>query len=117
MDEQNNNAADIKPVCPVCHQPVSSEQYFCPNCGNNLREKPKSISLLVQVGMYALAIFLPPLGLWPGAKYMMKKSRQAKIVGMVTIILTIISSVITIWAIFALFNSYLSQVNDLMYGM
>ncbi|MDD5290597.1 MAG: zinc ribbon domain-containing protein [Patescibacteria group bacterium] len=104
-------------VCPVCHQAVSAEYYFCPNCGNNLKEKPKAISALIQIGLYALAIFLPPLGLWPGIKYVIKKSPQAKRVGLITIVLTLISTVLTVWLIFSLFNDYLNQMNGALYGL
>jgi hypothetical protein len=106
-------------LCPVCHQGVKPEYYFCPNCGNNLKEKLMPVSGIVQIGLYALAIFLPPLGLWPGIKYLMKKSPHAnphaKRVGIITIVLTLISSVLTIWATFALLNNYLNQINSLMY--
>jgi uncharacterized membrane protein YqaE (UPF0057 family) len=92
-----------------------TEFYFCPNCGNNLRERPKPISILTQIGLYILAIFLPPLGLWPGIKYLAKKGKQAKWVGSITIVLTLISSVIVTWSIFNLFNSYLSQLEGVLY--
>lgn len=109
-----NNIAD---VCPACHQTILAEYYFCPNCGNNLKEKPMAISALVQIGLYALAVFLPPLGLWPGIKYAIKKSPQAKRVGAITIALTLVSTVLTIWAIFSLFNDYLNQMNGVLYGL
>jgi len=104
-------------VCSVCHQAISAKYYFCPNCGNNLKEKPKAISILTQVGLYALAIFLPPLGLWPGIKYMTKKGSQAKWVGGVTLVLTILSTILTTWAIFALFDNYIGQMNSALYGL
>jgi len=108
---------NIADVCPICHQAVSAEYYFCPNCGNNLKEKPMAISALMQIGLYALAIFLPPLGLWPGIKYVMKASPQARRVGMITIALTLVSTILTIWGIFLLFNDYLSQINGELYGL
>ena len=102
-------------VCDVCHQPVAPDQYFCANCGNSLREKPITVSVLAQVGTYALSILLPPLGLWPGVKYLMKKSPQARWVGAIAIVLTIISSVVMIWAIMSLFQDYLNQMNSVLY--
>jgi hypothetical protein len=108
---------NIAGVCPVCHQPVTAEYYFCPNCGHNLKEKPMPVSALVQTGLYALAVFLPPLGLWPGIKYAMKKGPQAKRIGIIAIVLTLISTVITVWAILALFENYLNQMNGVLYGM
>lgn len=108
---------NIADVCPVCHQTILEKYYFCPNCGNSLKEKPVAISALIQIGLYTLAVFLPPLGLWPGIKYVMKKSPQAKRVGIITIILTLVSTVLTIWVIFSLFNTYLSQLNGALYGL
>jgi len=54
---------NISAVCPTCHQPVSPEDYFCPNCGKDLKAKPLSVSITTQIGIYLLSIFLPPLGL------------------------------------------------------
>jgi hypothetical protein len=108
---------NITNICPVCHQTILAEYYFCPNCGNNLKEKPVKISILTQIGLYALAVFLPPLGLWPGITYMMKKNPQAKRIGLITIILTLISTILMIWAIFSVFSSYLSQMTGVLYGL
>jgi hypothetical protein len=108
---------NIVEVCPICHQPVLAEYFFCPNCGHNLKEKQIPISIIVQVGLYALAIFLPPLGLWPGIKYMMKNTKQAKWVGGVTIVLTILSSFFTIYYTLTIFNTYIGQINDLTAGI
>lgn len=104
-------------VCPVCHQGVLEGYYFCPNCGHSLKEKMVAISILTQIGLYGLAIFLPPLGLWPGIKYVMKQNPQAKWVGAITIILTLISSALTIWAIFYFSNSYFAQMSEALYGL
>ena len=87
-----NPVNEVANICPVCHQNVPAEYYFCPNCGHNLKEKPMPVPIIVQIGLYALAVFLPPLGLWPGAKYLMKKGPQAKWVGGITVALTVISS-------------------------
>lgn len=113
MDNQVNN----QEICDLCHKAVLPEYYFCPNCGNKLREELKPISFMTKLGLYALALFLPPLGLWPGAKYMIKKSKEAKKVGAITIVLTILSSILTTWAIFHVFEGYMSQVNTLLNGI
>jgi hypothetical protein len=104
-------------VCSVCHQSILPEYYFCPNCGNSLKEKPIPISIITQTGLYALSIFLPPFGLWPGIKYITKKSPQAKQVGTIILILTLISTVLTIWATFTIFQSYINQLNEVMNGL
>ena len=105
------------PICPICHQPILPTYYFCPNCGHDLQGKPKNITVLAQVGVYALALFLPPFGLWPGVQYLMRKGRQAKWVGAVAIILTLLSSALCVWFIFAFYNSYLGQINNQINGL
>lgn len=102
------------PICPVCHQVVLPEQYFCANCGSALKEKQEPISFPVQLGVYALSLFLPPLGLWPGIKYVAKKNSYAKRVGWIAIGLTIVSSVASIWVMFSLYEMYLSQLSAVL---
>lgn len=101
-------------ICSACHQPISPDYYFCPNCGNGLKEKPTPVSIVMQIGIYALSIFLPPLGFWPGFKYVIKKYPQAKRVGIIAIVLTALSTVLTVWATFSLFQDYLNQFGDLL---
>jgi len=105
---------NISPICPVCHQSVVPEWYFCPNCGKELKAKPVRVSVVTQIGIYTLSAFLPPLGLWPGIKYLGKEGREVKIVGAVAIVLTIISSVVTVWLTFHYLQSYLSIYSGLI---
>ena len=107
---------NVSNICPTCHQTVLDKYYFCPNCGRALKEKPMPVPVMTQIGLYALAIFLPPLGLWPGVKYIMKPGQQAKSVGIVVIILTLASTALMTWQIFVLFNSYLSQMSSVLTG-
>lgn len=104
----------VKPVCPVCHQTVLRRYYFCPNCGRNLRPDAKGISLLTQIGLYALSLLLPPLGLWPGIKYIMKPNKQAKKVGLIVLALTLVSTIISIRIIFYFAQSYFDQLNSVL---
>ena len=104
-------------ICPSCHQPIKPEYYFCPNCGANLKEKTAPISVWAQIGIYALSIFLPPLGLWPGIKYIMKKDKQAKTVGIIAVALTLVSSLITIWLIYGEFKIYLGTLQQSLQGL
>ena len=83
-----------QPLCPRCHQPILPEWYFCANCGKSLREKPPSTTWITQTGLYLLSIFLPPLGLWPGMKYIRSSYAPARRVGIIIIILTVISLVV-----------------------
>jgi hypothetical protein len=89
-------------VCPFCGFPVSENFYFCPGCGKKLIEPP--LTLLKTLGVYAVSIFLPPLGLVPGIKYLLQNNPKTKKVGIIAIILTVISSIITLWLTLGLIN-------------
>lgn len=102
-------------ICPFCHNPVVETFYFCPNCGKNLKTPPVSTTVLKQIGIYAVSILLPPLGLWPGIKYLRQNSKKAKIVGLIAIILTIVSTTIIVWLAIGIINqasqSFTRQMN------
>jgi len=93
-------------ICPFCKFEVSENFLFCPNCGKKLKDV-FSTSISKQIGIYALSIFLPPLGFVPGIKYFLQKDKKRKIVGTVAIVLTIISTVITVW----ISINYISQTS------
>lgn len=101
-------------ICSECHQPILPAYYFCPNCGHSLKENPVPVSIPMQIGIYALSIFLPPLGFWPGIKYAIKKYPPVRRVGIIAIVLSILSTALTVWSIFALFQTYLNQFSGLL---
>jgi hypothetical protein len=82
-------------TCKFCGQTVLSNYYFCPYCGKKLIEPP--LTMAKEIGVYLISFFLPPLGLLPGIKYLFQKSERAKKVGIIAIILTVVSIIITIW--------------------
>lgn len=97
--------------CPVCHFPVTETSYFCPNCGKKIKEPPVSVTIGKQISIYAISILLPPLGFWPGIKYVMQEDQKAKTVGLIAIVLTIISTILTLWLSFAAFNLFNQAMN------
>jgi hypothetical protein len=97
-------------ACPFCHFQLLQNYYFCPNCGKKISEPP--ITVIKQIGVYLLSIFLPPLGLWPGIRYLFSKDQKTKKVGTIAIILTIASTVITLWLSVAMFNNLTKNVNS-----
>jgi uncharacterized membrane protein YqaE (UPF0057 family) len=99
-------------TCKFCGQTVLSNYYFCPYCGKKLIEPP--ITALKEIGVYLLSVFLPPLGLWPGIKYLSQKNEKAKRVGLIAIILTIISTIVTIWISIGLLGSLTQSLNAQM---
>jgi hypothetical protein len=97
-------------TCPFCHFQLLQNYYFCPNCGKKINEPP--ITTVKEIGVYLLSIFLPPLGLWPGIRCLFSKSQRTKKVGAIAIVLTILSTVITIWLSVAAFNSLSQSVSS-----
>ena len=90
----------VPPVCPTCHQATQPDYYFCPNCGENLRQKPLSITVATQTWMYFLSIVMPSICFlairyWPGVKYARSKDPQAHMIGIVACILLVLSTFLT----------------------
>lgn len=97
--------------CKKCQLPILPSFYFCPNCANPLRSKPLPITIGKQIGIYLLSLLLPPLGLVPGIKYLFQKSGKAKMVGMVAVLLTIISTVVTLYYASIFIKKFTDQLN------
>ena len=89
-------------VCPVCHQPVASNYYFCPNCGAKIHEPPLPTGLWTQLGLYAFSIVLPIICYllitkWKGMAYLRSKDEDARTVGVIACTLLVLSSVATFY--------------------
>jgi len=95
-------------VCPSCHIEVRSTDYFCYNCGKNLKPKPLSTSLTQQILIYLGSVFLPPLGLVWGVRYLRQEDNTSKIVGVISIILTLVSLVLLL----KFTNDFIKTVNE-----
>ena len=104
MDEKTN--------CPVCHTDVRVTDFFCFNCGKNLRPKPLSTSTFKQIGLYLGSFFLPPMGIIWGIAYLKEERVEAKIVGIVAIILTLVSIVATVMFIVNFTKTLNQQLNS-----
>ena len=102
-------------ICKHCHEHVQAEFYFCPNCGNKIHEPPYKFSLLATIGVILESILLPPLGIFPGVKYLRKDDHRAKIIGITAIILTILSMIFLVMFLKNYINSVNKQLNDVNY--
>src|SRR3989344_8303151 len=96
-------------VCTICKQAIQVNWNFCPNCGNTLRVRPLSTSLGKQLLIYTISFFLPPFGLGYAFKYLKQNDRKTRIIGMVSIILTILS-VVAIIITFKMFMDYYAKI-------
>ncbi len=107
----------IGSICPACGNIVPTDFAFCPKCGKQLKDAPLSTSVFTQIWIYALSVILPPLGLWPGIKYVRHSDPKAQQIGWIAIILTVLSSIITIWLTFQFLNIYLNTFNETLNGL
>ena len=106
-------------ICPSCHQPVIPNYYFCPNCGKNLRPRPLSTSTSTQVLLYLKSLLLPPLGIIWGIRYIRQSDVSSKLVGLFTILITIIEIVFLIQTTVYTVNTVNQQINrqSQLYGL
>jgi len=93
---------DVPGTCPVCHQPVLPEYYFCPNCGKELHPPPLSISPGAQAKIYLHSIILPFLAFitvskWQGYRYFKSDDEGAKQIGVIAISLLVLSTLLLCW--------------------
>lgn len=98
--------------CPFCHVELKPTDYFCFNCGKNLKPKPPSTSLTRQIIIYLESFFLPPYGIIIGIRYLRQKDNTSKIVGMIAIILTILSIFVFIKVTLDLIAAVNTQIDN-----
>lgn len=103
--------------CPLCHIEVRPSDYFCFNCGNNLKPKPLSTSATQQVLVYLKSIFLTPYGLIIGLRYLREKESRSKVVGLVAMVLSLVTMIVVMKLTFDLINNINEQVNTQMLQM
>jgi len=87
-----------KPICPKCHVEVRSTDYFCFNCGNNLKPKPPETTVAKQILIYVGSFLLPPFGIYWAVPYLKQKDAKSKGIGIAAIVITILAFVfVAIW--------------------
>ncbi len=120
MEQKFSPLPNQSGVCPVCHQSVLPQFYFCPNCGNKLHAPPLSTSSTTQAWIYALSIVLPlicflAISKWPGITYLRSQDEKARRVGIVACTLIVLSTVATIWYAYIwteeIVQSQVAQIN------
>jgi hypothetical protein len=91
---------DALQTCPVCHQPAEPTDYFCRNCGKNLREAPPSTGPGRQFVIYAVSLLAPPFGIVYGIRYLRRPDTASRAIGLAATILTVVSSIaVTVYTI------------------
>ena len=99
-------------LCPFCSTPLDATAFFCSVCGKNVREKPLSTGIGVQIGLYAVSILLPPLFIGWTIKYLKSKDPMAKQIGMISLGLTTIALIAAVWLTLAFVKNITQGVNQ-----
>jgi len=100
-------------VCPKCHAPVSTTENFCPQCGAKLKEPPLSISVGRQIFIYLISFFLAPFGLGYAFKYLKQSNPEARKIGIIVVVLTVVAITLMIWITYAFTNWEFQSINVL----
>ena len=101
-------------ICPQCQAIAVPGSRFCANCGTPLNVGPLIIPVGKQMWIYLVSIFLPPLGLVWTFKYLRLKDPQPRRIGIIAAVLTVISTVITLWATWGIMQAVQSQIQTQM---
>lgn len=99
-------------ICPNCGEILLPNTNFCPKCGYKINTAPQAISIGRQVWIYIVSLFLPPLGLIWTFKYFRSTDAQKKRIAWIATVLTIISTVFTIWYTINFFQGVSQQINQ-----
>ena len=103
---------ELPQTCPKCASAIASANYFCHNCGKQLKDKPLSTSFFKQITIYAVSFLFPPFGLWPADKYLRQSDSKSKKIGLVAILLTAASILLAVWLTANLTTSLNKTLND-----
>lgn len=106
------NLVDPQNKCPFCQFEVKTQDAYCPHCGKKIREVPLSSSIGKQIMIYMLSFILPPFGLWPAFKYLRQKDTKLKLIGIIAIVLTFLSIIISAVLVINMLNDVNKQVNE-----
>lgn len=102
-------------TCKNCHMKILGDYYYCPNCGKKIKEPPFKFSALKTTGIMLESVLLPPLGLFPGIKYLRYKDPVAKAIGITAIVITIIATILMCIFLKNYIDTVNKQLNDVNY--
>ena len=101
-------------TCKYCHLKVSIGDYYCPNCGKKLKNKPVSTGLWALVWLFILSAFFPSLGLGLTIRYIRSADNKSKIIGWISLLITVIAFVGALLAVKVVLETFNQQMNSLL---
>lgn len=98
--------------CRYCSQPITTFDYFCPSCGKKLKDKPVSTDFWPLVWLFALSALFPPFGIGRTLRYIKADEEKAKMMGWISLIVTIFAFTLTIWITKRTMDNLNKQINS-----
>ncbi len=106
---------DQNPIlCKYCKAVITENDYFCPNCGKKLKDKPLATTVTKQIIVYLISALAPPFGLWYGYKYLKQNDSKSKKIAYAAIIITLVALVVTIKLSADIMSSINKSINQSM---
>jgi len=81
-------------------------------CGKNIKESTLPISMGSQVTTYLVSLLFPPLGLWPGVKYLTSKRPNGKMVGTIALLITLVATILLFVITIQIANRISAEINS-----
>jgi len=97
-------------LCPKCHTSVRSTDYYCFNCGKNLKSVPPATTPSKLTTLFLKSIFLPPFGIYWALPYLKQSDKRSKRIGIIVIIVTASVFIYTIIAAKNLMNTFSAEL-------
>ncbi len=104
-------------LCPGCHVAVRPTDYFCFNCGKNLRAAPPGTTPADQIKLYLGSVFLAPMGIFWGLRYLRVDNGRSKIVGIIAMALSVVTLILVTRYTVNLVNTLNTQVEKQLQGI
>jgi len=104
-------------LCPGCHVAVRPTDYFCFNCGKNLHAAPPGTAPADQIKLYLGSVFLAPMGIFWGLRYLREESQKSKIVGIIAMTLSVVTLILVTRYTVNLVNTLNTQVEKQLQGI
>jgi NADH:ubiquinone oxidoreductase subunit 3 (subunit A) len=72
--------------CPFCAKEIDPKDFYCPECGKKVREKPIATTFWPVFLLFVLCVLLPPFNIGMTLKYIRSPDLKAKKIGWISLV-------------------------------
>lgn len=110
--EEKQTVIETSLTCPFCSAQIDPKDYFCPNCGKKIREKPVGLGFWAMVSLFGLSTLAPPLNLPLTIRYLKSPDEKVRTAGWISLVVSIISFGVLTWLGVVWAQSVNRQMNE-----